>query len=241
MRRRVFFIEVTVFMKINNPFKRLTRFEVGLWLTSLAVIFTSSFFSGSEGMVSGIASLIGVTALIFVAKGMITGQVLTIIFALLYGVISLFFRYYGETITYVGMSLPMAVASLISWIRHPFRDTDEVEISHMTPKKLVLVGVTAVTVTAVFYFILKWLGTANLFFSTLSITTSWAACMLTFLRSPYYALAYAANDIVLIVLWVSAAVTDISCLPMVFCFIMFFANDIYGFYNWKRMRKAQEG
>ncbi|MBQ8267227.1 MAG: nicotinamide mononucleotide transporter, partial [Clostridia bacterium] len=133
----------------------------------------------------------------------------------------------------------MAAASLVSWIRHPFKDTDEVEISHMSPKKFTLVGITAVAVTAVFYFILRWLHTANLFFSTLSITTSWAACALTFLRSPYYALAYAANDIVLIVLWVAAAVTDISCLPMIFCFIMFLANDLYGFFNWKRMQKAQ--
>lgn len=227
-------------MKISNPFKRLTRFEVGLWLTSIAVIFTSSFFSGTEGVVSGIASLIGVTALIFVAKGMITGQVLCIIFALLYGIISLFFKYYGETFTYIGMSLPMAVVSLISWLRHPYKDTDEVSIDHMTPKKFILVGVSAIAVTAIFYFILKWLGTANLLFSTLSITTSWAAAMLTFLRSPYYAIAYALNDIVLIVLWILAAFTDISCLPMVFCFVMFLANDLYGFYNWKRMQKNQD-
>lgn len=226
---------------MKNPFKTLSKFETVLWLVSVTVVLISSFFSGIEGIFSGIASLVGVTALIFVAKGMITGQVLTIIFALMYGTISLFFKYYGEAITYVGMSMPMAAASLVSWIRHPFKDTDEVEISHMSPKKFTLVGITAVAVTAVFYFILRWLHTANLFFSTLSITTSWAACALTFLRSPYYALAYAANDIVLIVLWVAAAVTDISCLPMIFCFIMFLANDLYGFFNWKRMQKAQEG
>ena len=226
---------------MKNPFKTLSKFETVLWLVSVTVVLISSFFSGIEGIFSGIASLVGVTALIFVAKGMITGQVLTIIFALMYGTISLFFKYYGEAITYVGMSMPMAAASLVSWIRHPFKDTDEVEISHMSPKKFAIVGITAATVTAVFYFILRWLHTANLFFSTLSITTSWAACALTFLRSPYYALAYAANDIVLIVLWVAAAVTDISCLPMIFCFIMFLANDLYGFFNWKRMQKAQEG
>ncbi len=225
---------------MKNPFKTLSKFETILWLLSVTVVLISSFFSGIEGIFSGIASLVGVTALIFVAKGMIAGQVLTIIFALMYGTISLFFKYYGEAITYIGMSLPMAAVALISWIKHPYKDSDEVAIDHMTPKKFTLVGITALAVTAVFYFILRWLHTANLFFSTLSITTSWAACMLTFLRSPYYALAYAANDIVLIILWVSAAVNDISCLPMIFCFIMFLANDLYGFYNWKRMQKAQE-
>lgn len=226
-------------MKSVNPFKRLTKFEWSLWITSMVVILISSFFSGIESIVSGFASLIGVTALIFVAKGMITGQVLCIIFALLYGIISLFFRYYGETFTYVGMTLPMAVVSLISWIKNPYKDSDVVKVAHLTLKKILLVCVTCVGVTFAFYFILKWLGTANLFFSTLSIATSWAAAMLTFLRSPYYAVAYALNDIVLIVLWVTAAATDLSCLPMVFCFVMFLANDIYGFYSWKKMQRMQ--
>ena len=224
---------------IKNPFKKLTKFETALWATSVFVILISSLFSGGEGIISGIASLIGVTALIFVAKGMVLGQALCIVFALMYGIISLFFQYYGETATYIGMSLPMAIASLISWIKNPYKDTEEVKVDKLTPKKILLVAVSAVVVTIIFYFVLEALDTANLFFSTVSITTSWIACSFTFLRSPLYALAYAANDIVLIILWVSAAFTDISCLPMVFCFIMFFSNDIYGFYNWKRMQKRQ--
>ena len=55
-----------------------------------------------------------------------------------------------------------------------------------------------------------------------------------------YALAYAANDLVLIVLWVIAALADIANVPMAACFVMFFANDMYGFINWRRMAKRQE-
>ncbi len=62
---------------------------------------------------------------------------------------------------------------------------------------------------------------------------------LTFLRSPYYAIGYSANDVVLIILWILAAFTDISCLPMVACFVMFLFNDLYGFYNWRKMQKRQ--
>ena len=71
----------------------------------------------------------------------------------------------------------------------------------------------ALVVTVLFYFILKALNTANLFFSTLSITTSFVASYLTFLRSPYYAIGYSANDVVLIILWILASVEDISYLP----------------------------
>lgn len=222
-----------------NPFKRLSKFEWCLWSVSILVILISSLFTGIEGLLSGCASLIGVTALIFVAKGMVTGQALTVAFSVLYGIISFAFKYYGEMITYLCMTAPMAVFSVVSWLRHPYKGSDEVEISRLSLKVILGMIFSAVGVTVIFYFVLEALGNANLLVSTLSITTSWLASYLTFFRSPYYALAYAANDIVLIALWIFAAITDISCLSMVFCFVMFFANDIYGFINWKRMQKKQ--
>lgn len=224
---------------MSNPFKTLDRFEWWLWEISILVVAASCFFTGAEGLASGIASLIGVTALIFIAKGMIIGQILCIIFSVLYGIIALFFGYYGETFTYIGMCLPMATVALISWIKNPYKDSDVVEIAHLSPKKIVLTIVTTIIVTFLFFFLLDWLHTENLTVSTISIATSWSAAILTFLRSPYYALAYALNDVVLIVLWAMESFSDISCLPMVFCFIMFLANDLYGFYNWKKMQKEQ--
>ena len=96
-----------------------------------------------------------------------------------------------------------------------------------------------VVVTFIFYFILKAFNTENLLVSTLSVATSFLAVYLTALRCPLYACAYALNDVVLIVLWVLASISNISYLPMVFCFIMFLANDLYGFINWKKMQKRQ--
>ncbi len=64
--------------------------------------------------------------------------------------------------------------------------------------------------------------------------------LLTVLRSPYYALCYAVNDIVLIVLWVLATIIEIGYLPMVICFMIFLINDLYGFANWKRMKTRQD-
>lgn len=224
---------------MKNPFKKLTKFEVGLWLCSLAVILLSAVLSGADGLLSSVASVIGVTALIFVAKGMVTGQVLTVVFAVFYGIISFSFKYYGEVITYLCMTAPMAVFSVASWLRHPHEGSDRVEVARLTPKVIAGMIVSAIAVTAVFYFVLAALGNEALIVSAVSITTSWLASYLTFFRSPFYALAYAANDIVLIILWIIAAAGDISCLSMVFCFIMFLINDLYGFINWKKMQAEQ--
>ena len=227
-------------MKFKNPFKDLSKFELILWSVSIVVVTGSFFVQPSGNILSLIASLIGVTALIFVAKGYVLGQVLTVVFAVFYGIISYYFKYYGEMITYLFMTSPIAILSVVSWMKHPYEKTAEVLVSRMNKKKImIMIGFTLV-VTVLFYFILKFLGTANLLFSTVSITTSFMASYLSYMRSPYYAIAYAGNDIVLIVLWVLASIQDISYLPMVLCFVMFFVNDIYGFINWKRMRKRQE-
>lgn len=228
-------------MKLKNPFKDLTKFELGLWITSVVVILASFVISGGEDILTIIASLIGVTALIFVAKGYVLGQLLTVVFAIFYGIISFIFKYYGEMITYLCMTAPIAIMAVVSWIRNPYEGTKEVKVSHITKKQVYTMVIVAIVVTVVFYFILEWLGNANLLVSTISITTSFVASYLTYLRSPYYAIGYSANDIVLIILWIMATIESISYLPMVFCFVMFLANDLYGYYNWQRMRKRQEG
>ena len=94
-------------------------------------------------------------------------------------------------------------------------------------------------VTSIFYFILKFFHTANLIPSTISVTTSFLAVYLTFRRSRYFTLAYAANDIVLIFLWILATLSDIKYMSVTICFAMFFVNDIYGYINWTKMQKRQ--
>ena len=64
------------------------------------------------------ASLVGVTSLLFNTKGNPIGQALMILFSLLYGIISYSFAYYGEMITYVFISAPMALAAVIAWLKH---------------------------------------------------------------------------------------------------------------------------
>ena len=228
-------------MRFLKQFRELTRFELCLWLASICVVLVSFFAFGSTDYLTLTSSLVGVTALIFLAKGMIMGQILVIIFAALYGAVSFFFSYYGEVITYLGMTAPSALAALIAWIKHPYKDSSRVEVAPKVRKReWAIISVLTVAVTVAFYFLLKALGTANLEVSTASIATSFFASMLMVYRSPYYAVAYAVNDIVLIVLWLLASLEDASCVPMVACFAMFFFNDIYGFINWQRMKREQK-
>ncbi len=225
---------------LKNPFKNMKKREWVLWSVSLSVVLLSNIAAGEFDPVTLSATVLGVTALIFVARGDVWGQILSVIFSILYAVNSYRFRYYGEMITYLTMSMPIAAFSVISWLRHPFKKgKNEVKIHKLTKLQIVLLSIGTAAVTVLFYFILKALNTPNLFFSTISITTSFLASSLMLLRNSYYAVAYAGNDIVLIVLWVLASIEDITYLPMIACFLMFLFNDMYGFISWKKREKTQ--
>ena len=214
--------------------------EWTLWISSVCAILISFLLFDRTNFLTLIASVIGVTSLIFNAKGNPIGQFLMVIFSLLYGIISYSFSYYGEMVTYLGMTMPMAAFALVSWLRNPFQgNRSEVEVNRLSQKEIRFMWILTVFVTVIFYFILDHFHTANMIPSTLSVTTSFVAVYLTFRRSPYFALAYASNDIILILLWTLASFEDIRYVSVVVCFIAFLFNDIYGFMNWKRMQVRQ--
>ena len=217
-----------------------TKGELTLWGCSASLILVSFLLFDRVNFMTLAASLIGTTSLIFNAKGNPIGQALMIVFSLLYGVISYTFSYFGEMITYLGMTGPMALFAFVSWLRNPYNGNHaEVAVNRLGKWELVLMYALTAVVTVGFYFILDYFNTANMIPSTLSVTTSFIAVYLTFRRSPYFALAYAVNDVVLIVLWTLAALEDISYLSVIICFVMFLVNDLYGFVSWKRMAKRQ--
>lgn len=225
---------------MNKLIKYFTKTEWAIWLSSIGLIVVSFIFSPNKDYLSFISSLVGVTALIYSAKGNPFGQVLMILFCIMYGIISYSFAYYGEVITYVLMTGPMAVYALISWLRNPYEGNKaEVKVNRISKKEVLTMIGLSIVVTIVFFFVLKRFGTANLIVSTLSVTTSFIAVYLTARRSPFYAIAYAANDIVLIILWLLASIGNPEYVTTVACFIVFLMNDIYGFISWRRMEKRQ--
>ena len=195
---------------MHNPLKSLTRREWMIWLISLAIVTISNLAPGNVDLLTLTATWIGVTALILAAKGNVWAQILITVFSILYAVISWKFRYWGEMITYLGMTLPMAVWSTITWLRNPSESGKEVAIRRLTRRHVALLLVSGAVVTA-----------------------------LTMLRSSYYALGYAANDLVLILLWLLASIENPAYLPVLVNFVIFFLNDMYGFFSWRKREAVQ--
>ena len=109
---------------LSNPLKTLTKKEWLLWLASLAAVIISNFATNDLDLLTLISALLGVTSLIFAAKGSVWAQFLMIVFCILYGIISFRFHYWGEMITYLGMTLPMAAWSAITWLQNPSEENE---------------------------------------------------------------------------------------------------------------------
>ena len=52
-------------------------------------------------------------------------------------------------------------------------------------------------------------------------------------------MGYAANDVVLIVLWVMASMENPAYIPVAVNFAIFLLNDLYGFVSWKKREVLQ--
>ena len=228
-----------------NKLKRIINYftitEIILWIVSFTLLTLSFFIFDGKDVVSYISSVVGVTSIIFLAKGNVIGHILMIAFGVFYTIISYTMTYYGEMVICLGMSLPMSILAVFSWVKNPFNNKKvEVKINNIKLKECIFMIFLAIIVTTIFYFILSCLNTANIIFSTLSIATSFTATYLSYRRSEYFALAYTLNDVVLIVLWVLATIQNVAYLSVATCFSVFLANDLYSFINWKKMKKRQQ-
>ena len=224
---------------MKNPFNSLNKKDWALYMFSLAVVVVSNLVCQID-LVNLITTTVGVTALIFIAKGNVWGQVFSVIFCFLYSVQSFLQKYYGEIIISMVMTLPLAVFSIVTWIRNPYKKGETVvKICIISLKEKVLLAFLSVGVTIAFYFILGAIGTESLIVSTLSVFTSFLASYLLLRRNSFYAVAYMFNDVVLITLWTIATINNFSNVSVLACFLMFLFNDLYAFIRWKKREKEQ--
>lgn len=221
--------------------KYFTKFEIALWGTSIACIIAGFVVFEGSSFLTLIASLVGVSAILIYSKGNPLGQLLMVLFSVLYGIISFSSHYYGEMVTYLGMTGPMAAFAFVSWLRHPYNgNRSQVEVNEIKRPEYGLLMFLTIIVTIVFYYILAVFNTASLLLSTFSVSTSFVAVYLTWRRSKYFSLAYACNDIVLIVLWIIASMDSSRYVSVIICFIAFLANDIYAFINFSKLALSQK-
>ena len=117
--------------------KYFSIFEWCLYIAGVITVILCFVLFENKDVFNLIGSLIGITALIFLSKGNPIGLILSIVFSVFYGVVSWSYKYYGEMITYLLMTTPISIASLVSWFKNPYKGNKaEVEINEISKKEV---------------------------------------------------------------------------------------------------------
>ena len=220
-------------------FKGWTIFEKLFFFLGTIFAFLLTFLFKGTWIDLGYTLLYFWTALLL-AKGKYACYIIGIISTFFYAYVSYSNSYYGEVIIAMLCTLPLMVIGLINWLRHQ-DDTKTVIIKEITKKELIVVLLSQVVMFFFFFFLLKIFNTNNLLVSTFSIVASIIATYLTARRSEYGFIGFIINDLILIVLWSIPVINgESNLIPVLLCPVLLLINDIYGVYNWKRIKKKQK-
>ena len=219
--------------------KDWTKFEkTFLVIGTIAALVLTYVFKGTW-IDLGYALLYFWTALLL-AKGKFSCYIIGIISTFFYAFVSYSNSYYGEVIIAMGCTLPLMIVGLINWLKHQ-DNTNTVIIKEITKKELILVLLSQIVMFFGYYYLLKAFNTNNLLVSTFSVMASIIATYLTARRCEHGFIGFIINDIILIVLWGIPVVNgELNIIPVLICPVLLLINDIYGVYNWKRIKDNQK-
>ena len=225
--------------KIKSTWKWYEHLMLGIgW-----IIIIIGFILGAEkNYFSLIASIYGIFTVLCNAKGLFYAPIVGIGYCILYIIVSISQKFWGEVIIYALVEFPMCIALIVTWLRNRNKDDRSfININRIKWKECLILFISIIPLTFGFYFLLKAFNTNELIISTISLITSLIAEYLLIRRSKFYAIGYMANDIVCIVLWSFAiSSSSIALLPTLLYFCFTFINDLYGFINWLILERKQK-
>lgn len=226
--------------RIKNYFRDWTKFELSFLIIGiLTSILSSVIFNGTIIDTLYTSSYL-ITALLM-AKGKVECYFVGFVSVFFYGIVSYNQGYYGELLITIFLTFPIMIIGIISWLRHQDKEDDVVIISSLPKKEIIIALSSQLILFWIYYFILKIFNTDLLIISSLSVVTSVLASYFEARRSEWSLFCYIANDIVIITLWLIPIISgQIELISVLVGPILLFINDIYGCYNWKKLKEQQK-
>lgn len=189
-------------------------------------------------------SILGITGSFLIAKGFWFGYVVATAQLCVYCVLAYFNRYYGEIITCAIFEVPAYTLSIISWVKHKGKD-HIVKVNKISWCELALAMlVVACTGVGVFY-LLKVLNTASIVLNTLSLLSVMMYGYLEIRRSGLMFVFRLFCDVVSFLLWLLLILKnhDLSYVPTVVNYCIYFTCNLYGLFNfmllWRNQKQSQ--
>ncbi len=225
---------------VKKYFEDWNKFEKIFLICGLLVSIISAIIFNGTIIDTLYTSLYLITALLM-SKGKVESYFVGFVSVFFYGIISYNQNYYGELIITAFLTFPIMIIGIISWLRHQDKEDDTVIISSLSKKEITIALLSQLVLFWIYYFLLKAFNTDLLVISTISVVTSVLASYFEARRSELSLFCYIANDLVIILLWLIPIINGQTELISVLVGpILLLINDIYGSYNWIRLKKQQK-
>ena len=226
--------------KIKNYFSDWNLFEKLYLFIGISVgILSSIIFHGT--IIDSLYTITYLTTAILMSKGKVECYFIGFVSVFFYGIVSYNQGYYGELLITIFLTFPIMIIGIISWLKHQDEDDDVVIISSLPKKEIIIAFASQLILFWIYYFILKLFNTDLLIISSLSVVTSVLASYFEARRSELSLFCYIANDIIIITLWLIPVINGQTELISVLVGpILLLVNDIYGSYNWKKLKEKQK-
>lgn len=226
---------------LKTYFKDWNKFEVTFLICGLTISILSSIIFNGTIIDTLYTSLYLITALLM-SKGKVQSYFVGFISVFFYAIVSYNQEYYGELIITAFITFPIMIVGIISWLKNQDKEEKVIIINSLKTKEIILVLLSQVILFGAYYYLLKIFNTGLLIISSLSIVTSVLASYFEARRSEFSLFCYVANDIIIIIiLWLIPIILGSTNLISVLVGpILLLVNDIYGAYNWKRLKKIQK-
>ena len=225
---------------IKKYFNDWNKFEKSFLICGLLVSVISAIIFNGTIIDTLYTSLYLITALLM-SKGKVECYFVGFVSVFFYGIVSYNQGYYGELIITIFLTFPIMIIGIISWLRHQDKEEDTVVISSLSKKEITIVLLSQLILFWIYCFILKVFNTDLLVISTISVVTSVLASYFEARRSELSLFCYVANDLVIITLWLVPIINGQTQLISVLVGpILLLINDIYGSYNWGKLKKKQK-
>ena len=226
----------------KNFFKGWNAFEYAYLFCALSVPTVVGLICHSSCLEIVFTTLFAICA-IFMAKGKVECYFLALCGSALFIYYAFKMQLYGELAKEILLVVPLCIFAIVTWLRNKTKDAQKgrVILFHkMSRHEFLLLLLSQVVMAVGYYFALVALKSEMALFSVFTIATYVIAAYLTARRNQFALIGFIVNDLTAIALWIAMLTTvTLSAAVVLVMPAMFLISDIYGVFEWGRLRRRQ--
>ena len=214
-----------------------------LWLFIFTAVNIGLFFAWHDTWIGLTASLTGMLCVVLTAKGKISSFYWGLINILAYSYVAFQSKYYGDVGLNLLYFLPMTFVGIYFWSRNALnmKESKTVIVRSLSwSAKFVWFVCSLITVYLLGLF-LKFIGGTLPFVDSTTTIFSIIATILLNKRYTDQWFYWILVDLWSIVMWVFIFLRDGNQVSMLVMWSAFLVNALYGYYNWRKLEKQQNG